>query len=617
MRNINISSGSIVTSNKVDETTISNIFEKIKNDNTIKANVEKIRQLATDPERRDAKVKLLPYFVGATFTDGIRKNENLVTTEMMILDFDHVGEKYDSLNLSVRQDPETFFAFCSPSGDGIKVGYLFEQPVTSNELYEAVYLKYKEIKEIQYGVDADEVTKNVSRACFLSYDPELYVNENASPLIVSDIQVIPKQQCTTKLTPMNMVQVGKSKTKYVPTAIEFLRLKINNYDDWMRCGFALATLGDEGRSYFHILSSNPNYNDSFEEVNDKFDNFLQTSKGDIGLATLFEIAKCYGFDYPELAEYNPINTKSVNDVSVADQLRDRFAFDDQRDPNKLLGYPLDKFHALAKNIDGIQPGFYLISADSNVGKTAFLTNLCLDLMLTNPDVKVVYFSLDDSKFYSIYRLLSILTQFHINDVRKKNPDPNKQHTLNSKRDLILDLVESGRLIIKDLGDLNHIDQLVKSVETIGSFDKMVVFVDGMYNLNVEAKEGIRMENIKRAATIKEIVDKYNIPVIATGELRKKTKDEGASKKPTLHDLSETGKYSYNANVVWLLYPVTAAQLKEDQSALILEFAKNKLSDFKGIQDINFIRATGTMEENNLTAGFTSPTTPFIAGGDLD
>lgn len=28
-----------------------------------------------------------------------------------------------------------------------------------------------------------------------------------------------------------------------------------NYDDWINLGFSLASLGEEGREYFHIVSS--------------------------------------------------------------------------------------------------------------------------------------------------------------------------------------------------------------------------------------------------------------------------------------------------------------------------------------------------------------------------
>ena len=59
---------------------------------------------------------------------------------------------------------------------------------------------------------------------------------------------------------------------------------------------------------------------------------------------------------------------------------------------------------------------------------------------------------------------------------------------------------------------------------------------------------------------------------------------------------ETGKFAYNANLVWLLYSNTQEELKQDEPLLTLEYVKNKLSDFRGNQTLVFKRATGTMEE---------------------
>ncbi|UCH66243.1 MAG: hypothetical protein JSW63_03675, partial [Ignavibacterium sp.] len=75
----------------------------------------------------------------------------------------------------------------------------------------------------------------------------------------------------------------------------------------------------------------------------------------------------------------------------------------------------------------------------------------------------------------------------------------------------------------------------------------------------------------------------------------KTKTEGKKAKPTLHDLMETGKYAYNANVVWLLSQYSSGLLL-NLDTLTLEFAKNKLSDFKGEQYLLFNRPTGTIKE---------------------
>jgi len=228
------------------------------------------------------------------------------------------------------------------------------------------------------------------------------------------------------------------------------------------------------------------------------------------------------------------------------------------------------------------------------------TNLALDLLETNSDLSVMYFSLDDSRRYTAYRFLSILSQLHINKIQKPQIDAGNFNKIVDARDKFLDLVDTGRLIVKDLGDITHIDQLQSVITSVNDLSKLVVFVDGLYNLEVTAdgNQGIRIENIERAQKIKQIVDTYKIPFLSTGELRKKMKTEGKKTKPTLHDLMETGKYAYNANVVWLLSSHIVDPLT-NVDTLSLEFAKNKLSDFKGEQYLVFDRPTGTIRESNI------------------
>ena len=149
-----------------------------------------------------------------------------------------------------------------------------------------------------------------------------------------------------------------------------------------------------------------------------------------------------------------------------------------------------------------------------------------------------------------------------------------------------------------------------------------MFVDGLYNLEVSAEgnQGIRIENIERAQKVKQIVDTYKIPFLSTGELRKKMKSEGKNIKPTLHDLMETGKYAYNANVVWLLSQYSSDPIN-GLDTLTLEYAKNKLSDFKGEQYLLFDRAKGKIYETTIlpsvsvTQGQNDPGKDL--GGDID
>ena len=123
----------------------------------------------------------------------------------------------------------------------------------------------------RYGFEADAKTKDAAREIFLSYDPDLYVNPNPEPLDTS--WITPPVQRTNKI---NLKKIGSEELKFVPSAIEYLKDKLEGYEDWMNCGFALASLGEAGREYFIELSDNPNYNDSLEDINNKFDNFVET-----------------------------------------------------------------------------------------------------------------------------------------------------------------------------------------------------------------------------------------------------------------------------------------------------------------------------------------------------
>ncbi len=86
--------------------------------------------------------------------------------------------------------------------------------------------------------------------------------------------------------------------KELDRAIEVLAEKLPNhsYDEWLKLGFALASVGEDGREFFLKLSlGNPNYSDSEEKLNAKFDGLLKDYNGEITLGSLFSIASGYGY----------------------------------------------------------------------------------------------------------------------------------------------------------------------------------------------------------------------------------------------------------------------------------------------------------------------------------
>lgn len=66
----------------------------------------------------------------------------------------------------------------------------------------------------------------------------------------------------------------------------------STYDNWIKVEFALASLGENGREFFHLCSSQ---NEKYDrhETDRKFDS-LQRGNGGITIATFFKICKDYG-----------------------------------------------------------------------------------------------------------------------------------------------------------------------------------------------------------------------------------------------------------------------------------------------------------------------------------
>jgi len=330
--------------------------------------------------------------------------------------------------------------------------------------------------------------------------------------------------------------------------------------------------------------------------------------GRVYLSTLSELKK--GLDQGLPVDPHAINERirritleyqkklSAPTSPLTERIEKLYQEGETRNPDDLLGYRLNKFKTLAKRIDGVQPGLYIIGAETNVGKTAFLVNLALDLIESNKTTRVIFVALDDPMSTIWTRMMGILSEIHLNEVKKKQTSGNKKETAHEK---IQSWINEGRLDILDISQVNHIDQLEGTIRGAPQ-DGLIVFVDALYNLDVSSPfSGIRELNIERANQVKAMSDSLGIPLIVSGEVRKRGTNE--QRKPlTVDDLMETGKLAYNANLVLLLEQVikdnTPVENTDGSLHLTLNFAKNKLSHWKKKLNLKFDTRTSIMEEQS-------------------
>jgi len=130
-----------------------------------------------DKETRDKFKQQLPCILFAGEFTERRGNALVKASGLMCLDFD----KYESQEAMLRhrelleQNPHFVLVFTSPSGNGLKGVIRINEDVTK-ETFPRIFKSFKNDFDLDYW---DGSSCNIDRVCFESYDPDIYVNDNA------------------------------------------------------------------------------------------------------------------------------------------------------------------------------------------------------------------------------------------------------------------------------------------------------------------------------------------------------------------------------------------------------------------------------------------------------
>lgn len=147
-----------------------------------KSNIDKIHELRAIGEgvEFDKMKRELPVFtISATF-NGKRRRENAEKhTGLVHLDYDKLVNVQE-VKSKVMELPFTYAAFVSPSGQGLKVLVSCDVDIDSHtHTFNCVRKHYDD----RVGVESDKSVKDILRLCFVSYDEDLYLNDNPQKFI--------------------------------------------------------------------------------------------------------------------------------------------------------------------------------------------------------------------------------------------------------------------------------------------------------------------------------------------------------------------------------------------------------------------------------------------------
>ena len=154
-------------------TNLVEVYQAIRSE-SYRKRTGRLREISLPSEARQFKSMCFDY---VTFSGEFssRCDKNLIRhSGLMTLDFDHV-DNVSRLRESLLHDIflETEMLFVSPSGEGLKWIVAIDLTETSHQEFfnaVAIYILH------YYGIEIDKSGRDISRACYLPYDPEVFIH---------------------------------------------------------------------------------------------------------------------------------------------------------------------------------------------------------------------------------------------------------------------------------------------------------------------------------------------------------------------------------------------------------------------------------------------------------
>ena len=313
-------------------------------------------------------------------------------------------------------------------------------------------------------------------------------------------------------------------------------------------------------------------------------------------------------DYEKIREMGKIVDSMVKPMQEStEQVINKIMDAQEKIKRPDIKFNLEHNKSIMWKTQGLATGSYVFSADSQIGKTGFVMNLCADALLSNMDSKLIYVSLDDSQTEIVSRLICAMC-FRLSvdtsrtdllpDINCVNSgysywdDKRNEYVRNDTIELIKskgtevfnELLKKNRIIIVN-GE--HSMASLDSVFASQSKKNTLVVLDAIYNIKDDFKVGLDKDE-KISRMVKMLPVKYGVTAIAIKEIVKGTKEKGAQlseegeRKRNKVDIADTKGsviWEYNCNVMGTLY--------DYKGKLAVNIQKNKITGKKFVRYYDF------------------------------
>jgi VirE N-terminal domain/Primase C terminal 2 (PriCT-2)/Protein of unknown function (DUF3987) len=221
-------------------------------------------------------------------------------TGQVHFDFDHLPD-LEATRAQLLREPALVFCFVGPSGDGLKAS-VAAAGIVDGATYKYVWHQVAQVLEARYpGLEAsrDDNVSSLVSLCFVSHDPDLFMNDAAVPIEVEPYEA-------PEPAPAPKEREGPS-FAVVASALAYIPNKNVHYDVWFKVGAALHSTGQPwARSLFDGWSAqSPKYDPKKQQTTWVS---LKTT-GNVQIDWVFGMARKAGWQDPGVDEgINVVNS---------------------------------------------------------------------------------------------------------------------------------------------------------------------------------------------------------------------------------------------------------------------------------------------------------------------
>lgn len=244
-----------------------------------------------DKEERDKWKRRLPQaaisgvFAPTRAVKNIKQYSGLISIDVDSKENPDITN-WEELKTQLAVLPQIAYCSLSVSGKGIFAIIPLRYPQNHLQQFRQLQIDFEKM-----GITIDKACSDITRMRCMSYDEHPLINMNAIPY--EGVYVEPPRKVFYPLGDFD----GNDELLAVEKCCEIISRTGTDvtvsYEQWMKVGCSLATLGEDGRPFFHICSQqNQDYN---ELKTDKlFSDLLKRNYQSVSIGTFFWICRQYG-----------------------------------------------------------------------------------------------------------------------------------------------------------------------------------------------------------------------------------------------------------------------------------------------------------------------------------